>query len=72
MSKIIKYGKMYRQQLLAGDAVAIFAQPIAKGIDAMAKRVGLKTNVSGCSGCRRRREKMNAKLGNINPWAKGA
>ena len=69
MSKIVKYGLMYRKQLLAGDAMALVAQPIARVFDAGARRVGLRTNVSGCSGCKKRREKMNAKLGNINPFA---
>jgi hypothetical protein len=69
MPKIVKCGKLYRQQLLAGDAIALVAQPIARGIDAMAHRVGLRSNVSGCSGCKARRAKLNARLGNINPLA---
>ena len=70
MSKVLKFGKMYRQQLLAGDAVALVAQPIARAFDAGARRVGLRTNVSGCAGCKRRRENANVKFGNINPFAR--
>ena len=70
MSKVLKYGKMYRQQLLAGDAIALVAQPIARVFDAGARRMGLRTNVSGCSGCKKRREKANARWGNINPFAR--
>ena len=66
--KVLKFGKMYRQQLLAGDAIALVAQSIARVFDAGARRVGLRTNVSGCSGCKKRREKLNARVGNINPF----
>ena len=37
-----------------GDAVHRMAQPIAKAIDGV-----LGTNVSGCGGCGKRREKLN-------------
>ena len=67
--KVLKFGKMYRQQLLAGDAIALVAQPIARVFDAGARRVGLRTNVSGCSGCKKRRERWNAKIGNVNPFS---
>ena len=67
MPKVLKFGKMYRP-LLAGDAIALVAQPIARVFDAGARRVGLRTNVSGCSGCKKRREKLNARVGNINPF----
>lgn len=70
MSKVIKIGKLYRQQLLAGDAVAVLAQPIARVFDAGARRVGLRTNVSGCSACKARRAGLNRKVGNINPFAR--
>lgn len=46
-----------RQEL--GDLVASVAQPIAKAIDAVAGAMGVKTNVSGCGGCKKRREKLN-------------
>jgi hypothetical protein len=69
MPKVIKYGKMYRP-LMAGDAVALVAQPIARAFDAGARRFGLRTNVSGCAGCKRRREKLNARVGNINPFSR--
>ena len=70
MPKIVKCGKLYRQQLLAGDAIALVAQPIARAFDAGARRVGLRTNVSGCSGCKKRRERANARWGNVNPFAR--
>ncbi len=37
-----------------GDAIATVAQPIARGIDAVAR-----TNVAGCSGCKKMRENLN-------------
>lgn len=37
-----------------GDIVYKVAQPIAKTLDAI-----LKTNISNCGGCKRRREKLN-------------
>lgn len=38
-----------------GDAIATVATPIARGIDAVAG-----TNVSGCSGCKKMRDNLNA------------
>ncbi len=38
-----------------GDAVSTVAQPIARGIDAVAG-----TNVAGCSGCKKMRDNLNA------------
>jgi len=40
-----------------GDVVAAVAQPIAGAIDKLAG-----TNVSGCSGCARRRNNLNKKF----------
>lgn len=47
------YAECYRQTE-AGDLVAMAAQPIARMIDAVAH-----TNVAGCGGCKKRREKLN-------------
>lgn len=47
------------QKTEAGDVVALVAQPIARAIDAVAASVGVKTNVAGCGGCKKRREKLN-------------
>ena len=44
----------YRQNEL-GDYVAMVAQPVARIIDAVAR-----TNVEGCKGCQKRKEKLNA------------
>ncbi len=38
-----------------GDAIAIVAQPIARGIDAVAG-----TDVAGCSGCKKMRDNLNS------------
>ncbi len=38
-----------------GDAIAAIAEPIARGIDAIAG-----TNVAGCSGCNKMRANLNA------------
>ncbi len=38
-----------------GDAIASVAQPIARGIDAIAR-----TNVAGCSGCKKMRDNLNS------------
>ena len=38
-----------------GDAIATVAQPIARGIDAVAG-----TRLSGCGGCRKMRDNLNA------------
>lgn len=47
-----------------GDLVAIGAQPIAKGIDAIAG-----TKIAGCSGCRGRRADLNAAVPDVvRPW----
>lgn len=43
----------------AGDAVAAVAQPVAGAIDRIAKMAGKRTNVKGCSGCKKRREMLN-------------
>ena len=40
--------------LKLGDAFAVVAQPIAKGIDMI-----FGSNVQGCGGCEERREKLN-------------
>lgn len=37
-----------------GDAVATFAQPLARGIDSV-----LGTDLEGCVGCKARRDKLN-------------
>jgi hypothetical protein len=37
-----------------GDAVEVIAQPIAKTLDKV-----LKTNISGCGGCKQRKERWN-------------
>ncbi len=37
-----------------GDAIAVVAQPIARGIDAVAG-----TKVAGCSGCKKMRNNLN-------------
>jgi hypothetical protein len=70
MGKVLKFGKLYRQQLLAGDAVALLAQPIARAFDRGARRMGLRSNVSGCAGCKKRRDRWNARIGNVNPFSK--
>ncbi len=38
-----------------GDAIAFVAEPVARGIDAVAG-----TNVAGCSGCNKMKENLNA------------
>ncbi len=38
-----------------GDKIAAIAQPIARGIDAMAG-----TNINGCGGCNKMRDNLNA------------
>ena len=38
-----------------GDKIAALAQPIARGIDAVAR-----TNVAGCSGCKKMQQNLNA------------
>ncbi len=38
-----------------GDAIATVAQPIARGIDAVAG-----TDIAGCSGCKKMRKNLNA------------
>lgn len=38
----------------AGDVVSIFAQPVAKAIDAVAG-----TNLQNCGGCKKRRQALN-------------
>lgn len=43
-----------------GDVVAAVAQPIARAIDA-----ALGTKISGCGGCKKRRETLNAKVPDI-------
>jgi hypothetical protein len=40
-----------------GDVVEIFAQPVAKAIDAVAK-----TNIQKCGGCKKRKEFLNKKF----------
>lgn len=42
-----------------GDIVAAVAQPVAGAIDAVAAAVGVKTNVKGCGGCKKRRDRLN-------------
>ncbi len=48
----------------AGDAVAAVAQPVAGAIDRVARAFGKKTNVKGCSSCRKRKEMLN----HLIPW----
>lgn len=49
-----RYGRAGRATLGLGDLVAAVAQPIARGIDAVAG-----TRVAECGGCKKRRESLN-------------
>lgn len=44
-----------------GDAVAIFAQPIARAIDVATKVLprNMQTNIANCGGCAKRKAKLN-------------
>jgi len=70
MAKILKIGLMYRKQLLAGDAIAMVAQPIAKAIDRLSPFIGKPTHIATCAACKKRRERANKKLGNLNPFSR--
>lgn len=48
-----------REVRLAGDYVAAVAQPIARTVDKITAAVGKPTQLSGCGGCKKRREKLN-------------
>ena len=59
------YAKCYKANEL-GDYVSMIAQPIARAIDAVAG-----TNVAGCGGCEKRRQKLNRlseALDEVNLW----
>jgi len=47
------------ERTLAGDAVAKVAQPVASVIDVVSKKLGRPTNLQGCGGCKKRRERLN-------------
>jgi hypothetical protein len=48
------YEKMFRRVRGLGDAVEVFAKPIARALDA-----AFGTDLENCAGCAERREKLN-------------
>lgn len=55
--EVAEYQRIFREVRGLGDAVEVFAKPVARAIDAV-----MGTMISSCAGCGERREALNKLL----------